>query len=801
MNRKKMRATEGWLLAIEKRFKNSIVNFPNNKKNGESFIFVSYSHANSDVVVQEISRLQEQKFKIWYDNRISLGTKWREELADSILECDLFLLFISSGFVNSDHCQGELHLALEHHCPILAVHLEPTELTPGLKLAIGDRQHLFKYEMDEETYQQHLLAGITEILKNPDRRFSSGKSYPAKQPPKKTSYTLAALLIVMILGFVMLIKTNLDPPPATPVVAEFTPTPNSIAVMPFLNLGGNLDSQYFSDGISEEILNELSTIPNLVVTARTSSFSLRDAQLDIPSIGRRLNVGRVLEGSVRKSGDNVRISVQLIDAENGFELWSSVYERVMEDIFVIQKDISNSIVSALEIEMELEDSELQGQVKNIEAYDLYLLGRHKLYDRTVRSINTSIELFQQSILLDPGLVLAYTGLADAYNLLTAYGNLSGPDAAAKMQPVLKTALELDPNLAEVHNSLGAMKENFGDVLGAEEAYRVAIQINPNYALAYMWLGNLLINQSRLEEARDAFQKSLQLDPLHVIVNINVARGEMLTGNFAAGLKHLDHSIELAPDSAHAYARKSYWLSQYGYLDEALSSARTAVEIDESGVQNLINLAYAYMVLGDLAAARTWIDQTISANPDNWQVHWMTTEYNLFSNEYELMDQYTGERLAILLETDEKSRDLKVAYMSAGLAKLVNNENQLAIGYLDRAERIEYKLEVAKELQIKVLRALAYKKDGQSKRANMLIDESLEYSIRMGNQGWRYPDMVVNQASVFAVKGDHDKALELLDKAVQLGYRQYLVLEHDPRWEELRERQEFIQLVDSLKQPR
>jgi tetratricopeptide (TPR) repeat protein len=138
-------------------------------------------------------------------------------------------------------------------------------------------------------------------------------------------------------------------------------------------------------------------------------------------------------------------------------------------------------------------------------------------------------------------------------------------------------------------------------------------------------------------------------------------------------------------------------------------------------------------------------------------------------------------------------------MSAGLAKLVNNENHLAIGYLDRAERIEYKLEVAKELQIKVLRALAYKKDGQSKRANMLIDESLEYSIRMGNQGWRDPEMVVNQASVFAVKGDHDKALELLDKAVQLGYSHYLVLEHDPRWEELRERQEFIQLVDSLKQ--
>jgi TolB-like protein/Flp pilus assembly protein TadD len=777
------------------------MNLPNNKKNSESFIFVSYSHVNSDVVGKEISRLQEQNFKIWYDDRISLGTKWREELANSILECDLFLLFVSPDYVFSDHCQGELHLALEHQRRVLAVHLEPTELTPGLKLAIGDRQHLFKYEMGEETYQQQLLTGITDILKDPDRKFSSGKHYQAKQPPKRANYTLAALLIVMILGLALLIKMNLDQPAATPVVADFKPPPNSIAVMPFLNLGGNLDSQYFSDGISEEILNALSTIPNLVVTARTSSFSLRDANLDIPSIGRRLNVGRVLEGSVRKSGDTVRISVQLINAENGFELWSSVYEKVMEDIFVIQKDISNSIVSALEIEMELEDSELQGQVKSIEAYDLYLLGRHKLYDRTAKSINTSINLFQQAILLDPGLVLAYTGLADAYNLLTAYGNLSGPDAAAKMKPVLEKAFELDPNLAEVHNSLGAMKENFGDLLGAEESYRVAIGLNPNYALAYMWLGNLLINQSRLEEARDEFRKALQLDPLHVIVNINVARVEMLTGNFAAGLKHLDQSIELAPDSAHPYARKAYWLSQYGYLDEALSSARMAVEIDESGVQNLVNMAYVNMVLGDLAAARVWIDQTISANPDNWQVHWLTTEYYLLSNEYERMDQYTSERLAILLDTGEKSRDLKAAYLSAGLAKLVNNQYQFAIGYMDRAERIEYKLEVAKELQIKVLRALAYKKAGQSNRANSLIDESLEYSIRMGNQGWRDPDMVVNQASVFAVKGDHDKALELLAQAVRLGYSQYLVLEHDPRWEDLRGRQEFIQLVDSAKKPR
>jgi TolB-like protein/Flp pilus assembly protein TadD len=787
-----------WLI---KKGQKSIVNIPDNKKSSESFIFVSYSHVNSDVVGKEISRLQEQNFKIWYDDRISLGTKWREELASSILECDLFLLFISPDYVISDHCQGELHLALEHQCPVLAVHLEPTELTPGLKLAIGDRQHLFKYEMEEEAYQQQLLTGITEIFQNPNREFSPGRPYQAKQPPKKINYTLATLLIVMTLGLALLIKMNVDPPAETTVVAEFTPTPNSIAVMPFLNLGGNLDSQYFSDGISEEILNALSTVPNLVVTARTSSFSLRDANLDIPSIGRRLNVGRVLEGSVRKSGDTVRISVQLIDAVNGFELWSSVYERVMEDIFVIQKDISNSVVSALEIEMELEDSGLQGQVENIEAYDLYLLGRHKLYERTASSISASIELFQRAILLDPGLVLAYTGLADAYNLLTAYGNLSGPDAAAKMQPVLEKALELDPNLAEVHNSLGAMKENSGDLLGAEEAYRVAIQLNPNYALAYMWLGNLLINQSRLEEARDAFRKALQLDPLHVIVNINVARVEMLSGDFAAGLKHLDHSIELAPDSPHAHARKSYWLSQYGYLDEALNSARMAIEIDESGVQNLVNLAYVYMVIGDLETAGAWIDRAISTNPDNWQVNWLVSEHYLLSNEYELMDQYTGERLASLLETDEVSRDLKVAYMSAGLAKLVNNESQLAISYLDRAERIEYKLEVAKELQIKALRALAYKKHGQSQRANSLIDESLEYSIRMGEQGWRDPDMVVNQASVFAVKGDHDKALGLLDEAVQLGYSQYLSLEHDPRWEELRERQEFIQLVDSLKQSR
>jgi TolB-like protein/tetratricopeptide (TPR) repeat protein len=777
------------------------VNIPDNKKSSESFIFVSYSHVNSDVVGKEISKLQEQNFKIWYDNRISLGTKWREELASSILECDLFLLFVSPDYVFSDHCQGELHLALEHQRRILAVHLEPTELTPGLKLAIGDRQHLFKYEMEEETYQQQLLTGITDILKGPDRKFSPVKPHQANQPPKKTNYTLAALLVVMMLGLALLIKMNLDSPTATPVAADFTPTPNSIAVMPFLNMGGDLDSQYFSDGISEEILNELSTVPDLVVTARTSSFSLRDANLDIPSIGRRLNVGRVLEGSVRKSGDTVRISAQLIDAENGFELWSSVYEKVMEDIFVIQKDISNSIVSALEIEMELEDSGLQGQVENIEAYDLYLLGRHKLYDRTARSINASIELFQQAILLDPGLVLAYTGLADAYNLLTAYGNLSGPDAATKMEPVLQIAFGLDPSLAEVHNSLGAMKENAGDLLGAEEAYRMAIQLNPNYALAYMWLGNLLINQSRLEEAGEAFRKALQLDPLHVIVNINVARVEMFTGNFAAGLKHLDHAIELAPDSAHAHARKSYWMSQYGYLDEALNSARKAIEIDESGVQNLVNLAYVHMVLGDLEAARALIDQTIRANPNNWQVHWLASEYYLLSNKYELMDQYTSERLAILLETGEKSRDLKVAYLSAGLAKLVNNEYQLAIAYLDRAERIEYQLEVAKELQIKVLRALAYEKNGQSNRANSLIDESLEYSIRMGDQGWQEPDMVVNQASVFAVKGDHEKALELLANAVQLGYSQYLSLEHDPRWDELRERQEFIQLVDSLKQPR
>ena len=759
-------------------------------------VFVSYAHADSDAVLKEIGWLSDQQFSVYYDAGISLGASWREELAESILGCQLFLLFASPASVKSNHCQGELHLALDNDVPVLVVHLQPTDMTPGLKLALGDRQQLFKYEYEPTGYRARLMTGIEDVIANPILSFAAAGNYRMSQKGQMSILrrTFIATLVIAICG---ILAWNFTP--SGQLDEDLAPS-NTIAVMPFLNLNKDGDEEYFSDGISEEILNSLSAIPGLIVTSRTSSFSLRDANLDIPAIGKRLHVSRVLEGSVRKFGNRLRITVQLVDAVAGVRLWSSTYERELEDIFVIQEDISDSVVSALQIQINAPPQSVPGahsQMVNVQAYDLYLLGRHSLHKRTAASITRSIGLFEESISRDPGFALAYTGVADAYNLLTAYGNMTGPDAAARMGPHLERALNLQPDLSEVHNSLGAMYENLGDLERAEVAYQKAIALNPNSALSLMWLGNLLINESRLEEASEAFSEALKLDPLNVIVNINVARTAMLRGRFAEGVQALDHAIALQPDSPHAITAKSVWMGRYGHLQEALELAQIAVELDDTGSQNLVNLISAYIHLANFEMARKWVAQANVVNPDYWRVVWITAEFHHLNNEVEVLEQYIQEKLSALLGSDQASRDLKSAYQWYGVAKMRQGHDQLAARYFDRAAEVDYQNDVGEELRFRVIRALAYQRSGDLAGATELLRVTAQYARRMAETGYETPSIKTFEASIYAVQGDFERCMALLKDARQLGFRKHLLLERDPSWDSIRDKPEFQAFLKSL----
>ena len=302
------------------------------------------------------------------------------------------------------------------------------------------------------------------------------------------------------------------------------PPEKSIAVLAFENLSGDPDQEFFSDGISEELLNVLSKIPGLRVVARTSSFQFKGENRDIIDIGAQLNTAFVLEGSVRTAGPQVRITAQLIDASNGFHLWSETYDRKLENIFVVQDEISAAIVGALKDRLGLQVDVVPQVITaaNTEAHEAYLRGRHLVVQRTRDTVEGAVREFEKAIALDPDYALAHAELAIATLLLIngQYGDLTLSETITRAAPHAERAMALDPTLADAHAASGFLvmyqKSQEGSSVGAEEAlihFRQAIQINPNFSIVYTWMGILFGELGRYEEGFDVRETARRLDPL------------------------------------------------------------------------------------------------------------------------------------------------------------------------------------------------------------------------------------------------------------------------------------------------
>ena len=411
-----------------------------------------------------------------------------------------------------------------------------------------------------------------------------------------------------------------EPVAPTPQPLPATTAPeSSIAVLPFANLSDDSANEYFSDGLSEEVRNQLSRVPGLRVAARTSSFAFKGRHEDVREIGRRLNVATVLDGGVRKHGDTVRIDVQLVSAGDGFHLWSHTFERRLADIFRLQNEVAQAVLAAV--------SERQGeaakalpcpQTRNVDAYNWYLLGRHHFHKRTRASLQRAAECFEQAIAIDPDYALAHCGLSDTHMLLCAkyYGSVPMPAAVARALPYAKRALEIEPMLAEAHASMGMICLNQCELAEAENMLLRAIDLNPGYLLGHLWLGLALTAQGRYKDAAERNREALRLDPLAPIVNTNVGfdaqrfgenaeaverfetavdidpgfaisysglgRQAMMRGDSATALRLMDRAIERAPGRWFFTARKALMLLQVDALEAAGESLEAVQRIGPAG---------------------------------------------------------------------------------------------------------------------------------------------------------------------------------------------------------------------------
>lgn len=356
------------------------------------------------------------------------------------------------------------------------------------------------------------------------------------------------------------------------------PPASAIAVLPFANLSADPENEYFCDGLSEELINGLTRIPELRVVAHSSSFSFKGRDLDARAIGQQLGVGSILEGSVRKSGGRLRISAQLIDTADGYHRWCDQYDRRLEDVFAVQDEISRAVLGALKVELlgPGHGAIIAPSTRNMDAYLLYLQGRFAWHRRFAGQLQVAMECFEKAIALDPGLSLAYSGLADCFSTLGVWAFRPAHEVLPRARALADKSLALDPNLAEGHTSRPLIHMFYDwDWLAAERELARALDLNPGSALAHLLAGHLFSIVGRFKEAIAEVLHAQTLDPLSPVVGANVGWTYYLAGDHGRATSEARKVLTRFPGNPMALLYLGFACAAAGRLAEALDSFRAA----------------------------------------------------------------------------------------------------------------------------------------------------------------------------------------------------------------------------------
>jgi len=371
----------------------------------------------------------------------------------------------------------------------------------------------------------------------------------------------------------------------------------SIAVLPFLNMSSDPEQEFFCEGISEEIINTIVQFPDLTVVGRTSSFCFKGKNEDLRSVGNTLGVSKILEGSVRKSGNRIRITAQLVEASTGFHLWSNKYDRELDDVFQIQDEISDEIANQLKSTLEGVQliPKVREQTKNVEAYQLYYKGRSLFYQRGM-SLFEALICFKEAITIDPHYALAYSGLADTYVMLSFHGYLSPSKCWAEAIPASKNAIEFGPELGETRNTTAVIAllhdRNFEK---AKEEFENALNINPSHVQARAWYSMfcLTLIEGNIQEGLDQFRLAIKYDPLSSYAQSCFALMLATTNKFEEAITFGEYAIKLDPESLIVRYNLGYCYLWSGKPEKALEQCKIALKISKlhPWIQHLMALTY------------------------------------------------------------------------------------------------------------------------------------------------------------------------------------------------------------------
>lgn len=504
-------------------------------KGSDPYIFVSYAHDDAELVYPELQRLRDAGFNVWYDEGISPGSTWRDEVALALTQCSLFLLFVTPRSVASHNCQQELNFSLSRERKMLCAHLEDTSLPPGMELSLSDKQAIIRQHYTGDVFTQKLVDSLREVM-----------------------------------------PTSLEPIPILKQepVAPVDPNEKSIAVLPLENRSSDPENEYLSDGISEEIIAGLAKVDGLRVASEIASFAMKGQNADLATMGARLGVDTILSGSVRKQGDRVRINVLLNQVSDGSTLWSERYDREMEDIFELQDDVVRQVIDALKVELGTGRPEVyvKAGTSSVGAYNEYLLGVFETNKHHVRSYHKAASHLRRAIELDPDYFAPCPRLIFANFWLTSLeGDPDGERLAESLTMLVKMA-ELDPEKANNWSAEGWVNVMQGVDLDAQEDKARDTIVNraryhPNYvANAHLGYANLCRLRALYHAQLEFADRALTLGAPDSL--FQRSEGWAALGYFDRAIECCVEDLRVNPENAVTRSDYCSWLARTGQYEKA-----------------------------------------------------------------------------------------------------------------------------------------------------------------------------------------------------------------------------------------
>jgi TolB-like protein/Flp pilus assembly protein TadD len=579
---------------------------------------------------------------------------------------------------------------------------------------------------------------------------------------------------------------------------DFAAPENSIAVLPFTDLSREGDQAHIADGIAEEILNLLARVDGLRVAARTSSFAFRDSLDDIRRIGRLLNVRTILEGSVRTSGDRIRLTAQLINVEDGYHIWSKDYDREVTDVFQIQDEVASNIAEALVDSFEGLETKPAARTDSLAASQAYRTGRLHWWRRTPAELQKAIEMFAEALEHDAQFAPAYAAMADSWLLLSLYGNVTTLKATEKAQDMIDKALAIDPESAEAFAALGLARWQIGQMDAAESALRHAVELNEDYIPAQLWLAGVLGELGRFPEEHLVLKNAMARDPLNELLAINYSVNLSMRGDWQTGSALLRDLLELRPDSTLLLRSLAKMELSNGNLVLGWKLANRAYQLEPGNPEEIATLAGTWILLGDVDEAERLILQGLETSEQNASLlasRWLTL---MVSHRYEEAEALVRE-LKQEFGSELPEAQLRDFNYQLGMIAMVRSDypqaRQFLMAALGEEDQPAYS---GHEVTVVTLASLASRLVGEDDQALELLEEA-ERKVQRGRlNGVDDPGIYYNEAVLLAMRSEPARALQKLREAYEHGFREHWVLEIDGRLAPLHDEPEFITLRERIR---